>query len=67
MNLQEKKLCNQATNRNHYRFNLIRYTSAKPNLQKPNAIMGGWLTVLCYVRKSTRRFASDLNYTSIIA
>ena len=30
---------------NHYLFNLISYTDAKPNLQKPNAIMESRLTV----------------------
>jgi len=33
------------TDKNHYRFNLISYTDAKPNLRKPNAIMESQLTV----------------------
>ncbi len=33
-NLQEKELVIKATDLIHYRFNLIRYTDAKPNLQK---------------------------------
>ena len=36
----------KATDLNRYRFNLIRYTDAKPNLHKPNAITEGRLTVL---------------------
>ena len=55
------------TDKNHYLFNLIGDTDAKPNLRKPNAIMESRLTVFWYVRASTRRNPSDLKYLSIIA
>ena len=55
------------TDKTHYLFNLIGYTDAKSNLQKPNAIMESRLTVFYYVRASTRRGPSDLKYLSIIA
>ena len=57
----------KATDRSHYRFNLIRYTDAESNLLKPNAITERTADCLGIVRISTSAHASDLIFLSIIA
>lgn len=60
-------ICKKVTDKNHYLFNLIGDTDAKPNLRKPNAIMESRLTVFNHVRASTTYEPPDLKYLSIIA
>ena len=51
----------KAIDLNRYRFNLIRYTDAKPNLHKPNAITEGRLTVLKTDVKAQGELRQTLN------
>ena len=54
-------ICKKVTDKPHYLFNLIGDTDAKPNLQKPNAIMESRLTVLCAGVKTQGGIRQTLN------